>query len=125
MKGELASYVPLHIAALAKADPALLEKARIPVERIKAPLLLVSGTEDQTWPAGDFCADIQNRLKGAGFAYEVKHVINEGGGHPSFLPWLMTAGRGGGVDGGSPKANVRGGYRSWAETIAFLGRHLK
>jgi dienelactone hydrolase len=125
MKGELTTYVPMHIAALAKSDPALLERARIPVERIKAPILLVSGTEDHTWPAGDFCEIIMARLKKTGFAFEVKHVSNQGGGHPSFLPWLMTAGRGGGVDGGSPKANVRGGYRSWAETIAFLRRYLK
>ena len=92
-------------------------------EKIKAPLLLVSGTDDQTWPAGEFCADIVARLKKAGFPYEVRHVSNENGGHQSFLPYFITAGHGG-ISGGTPQADARGGYRSWAETIAFLHRHL-
>jgi dienelactone hydrolase len=124
LKGELGSFIALHQKSLAEAEPATVEKARIPVEKIKAPILLVSGTEDQTWPAGEFCADIVARLKKAGFSYEVKHIVNEGGGHQSFLPYFITAGRRGGISGGAPKADAWGGYRSWAETIAFLHRHL-
>jgi dienelactone hydrolase len=124
MKGELSSFVAFHRDSLAQADPAAIEKAAIPVEKIRAPILLVSGTDDQTWPAGEFCAAIMARLKKAGFAYEVKHVVNEKGGHQSFLPYFITANRGGGISGGEPKADARGGYRSWAETIAFLHRYL-
>jgi dienelactone hydrolase len=124
MKGEIKSFLPMHKRALAQADKATLEAAAIPVERIKAPLLLVSGTDDQTWPAGEFCAAIVDKLKKSGFPYEVKHVINEGGGHQSFLPYLVTYGRTGSFSGGSARADARGGYRSWAETISFLHRHL-
>jgi len=109
MKGELSSYVAFHKDSLAQADPATIEKAAIPVEKIRAPILLVSGTDDQTWPAGEFCAAIMARLKKAGFSYEVKHIV--------------TANRGG-ISGGTPQADARGGYRSWAETMAFLHRHL-
>ena len=123
MKGEVSSYVAFHRDALAQADPALVEKAAIPVEKIRAPILLVSGTDDQTWPAGEFCAAIKARLAKAGFAFEIKHVVNENGGHQSFLPYLITANRGG-ISGGEPRADARGGYRSWAETMAFLHRHL-
>lgn len=123
MKGELSSFVAFHKEALAQADPAAIEKAAIPVEKICAPILLVSGTDDQTWPAGEFCAAIIDRLKKAGFAYEVKHVVNEKGGHQSFLPYFITANHGG-ISGGSPQADAKGGYRSWAETMAFLHRHL-
>jgi dienelactone hydrolase len=123
MKGELTSFIPMHQAALAQATPETLEKAAIPVEKIRAPILLISGTDDQTWPAGEFCAAMIARLKKAGFAYEVKHVINENGGHQSFLPYLITANRGG-ISGGSPQGDARGGFRSWAETMAFLHRHL-
>jgi dienelactone hydrolase len=123
MKGELNSYVAFHRRSLAQTDPARIEKAAIPVEKIKAPILLVSGTDDQTWPAGEFCAAIRERLKKAGFPYEVAHVTNENGGHQSFLPYFITTGRGG-ISGGTPQADARGGYRSWAETIAFLHRHL-
>jgi|GEM_PF-3728984 len=92
----------------AAGDPETVEKARIHVANIKAPILLVSGTDDQTWPAGEFCADIVARLKKAGFSYEVKHIFNEGGGHQSFLPYFITAGRGGGderrrAEGGCPR----------------------
>jgi dienelactone hydrolase len=123
MKGELSSFVSFHNAALAQTDPAEIERTRIPVEKIKAPLLLVSGTDDETWPAGEFCTAIVTRLKKAGFPFEVKHISNEGGGHQSFIPYFITANRGG-ISGGSPRADARGGYRSWAETIAFLHRHL-
>jgi dienelactone hydrolase len=108
MKGEISSFVAFHRDALAQADPALIEKAVIPVEKIQAPILLVSGTDDQTWPAGEFCSAIVTRLKKAGYPYEVKHLINEKGGHQSFLPYFITANRGG-ISGGSPQADARGG----------------
>jgi dienelactone hydrolase len=122
-KGELASYVKFHLDSLTQTDPAIVEKTAIPVEKIQAPILLVSGTDDQTWPAGEFCAAIVLRLKKAGSPYEAKHLVNEKGGHQSFLPYLITANRGG-ISGGSPQADARGGYRSWAETMAFLHRYL-
>jgi dienelactone hydrolase len=127
-KGELASFVSFFRDGLAQADPATVEKAAIPVEKIRSPILLVSGTDDQIWPAEEFCAAIVARLKKARFPYEVKHLSNEKGGHSSCLPFLVTANRGmlidGDPSGGSPQADARGGYRSWAETMGFLHRYL-
>lgn len=122
--GTLRSFVPAHDRSLTQGDPALIEKAAIPVERIKAPLLLISGTDDQTWPADRFCRDITAKLKKSGFRYELKHISHPGGGHMSFLPYLITANRGGGVSGGSPQADARAGFISWEETLNFLHRHL-
>jgi pimeloyl-ACP methyl ester carboxylesterase len=128
MKGELASFVFFFRDALAQADPATINKAVIPVENIAGPILLISGTDDQIWPSGDFCAAIVTRLKQARFPYDVKHLSIEKGGHMSVLPFLVTANRGllidGDPSGGSPQADARGGYWSWAETITFLHRHL-
>ena len=128
MKGELDSFVPFFRDALTHSDPAVIEQAVIPVENISGPILLISGTDDQIWPSGDFCASIVTRLKLAGFPYEVKHLSIDKGGHMSVLPFLVTANRGllidGDPSGGSPRADARGGYRSWAETVAFLHRHL-
>ena len=128
MKGELESFVFFFKDSLAKTDPATVEKAAIPVENIQAPILLISGTDDRIWPSGEFCAAISARLKKAGFPYEVEHVSIDGGGHNSCLPFLITANRGllidGDPSGGSPRADARGGYRSWAATLAFLRRHL-
>ncbi|MCJ7485369.1 MAG: acyl-CoA thioesterase/BAAT N-terminal domain-containing protein [Candidatus Aminicenantes bacterium] len=128
MKGELASFVPFFRDSLAQADPVTAAKAAIPVEKIGGPILLVSGTDDQLWPSGEYCAAIMARLKKEGFPYEVKHLSIEKGGHTSCIPFLITANRGllidGDPTGGSPQADARGGYLSWAETIAFLHRHL-
>jgi pimeloyl-ACP methyl ester carboxylesterase len=128
MKGELDSFVFFFRDGLAQEDPVAVEKAAIPVERINGPILLVSGTDDRIWPAGDSCDIIKARLKKAGFPYEVRHVSIEGGGHTSMLPFLITANRGllidGDPSGGSPRADAHGGYKSWAETLVFLHRHL-
>jgi hypothetical protein len=123
MKGELRSYIELHRISLAQADPALVEQASIPVERIKAPILLVSGTLDQTWPADDFCREILDRLGKARFPYEVKHVSNPDAGHMSFLPYLITANTAA-INGGRDQANAAAGFRSWKEFLDFLRRHL-
>lgn len=126
--GELDSFLFFFRDSLAQADPAAVEKAAIPVEKIRAPILLVSGTDDQVWPSGEFCSTIMARLKKAGFRYEVKHVSIEKGGHNSCVPFLITANRGllidGDPSGGSPQADAAGGYRSWSEMLAFLHRHL-
>ena len=128
MKGELASFVKFFRDGLAQADPETIRKTAIPVENISGPILLISGTDDQIWPSEDFCAAIMARLKKAGFAHEVKHLSIEKGGHSSCLPFLITANRGllidGDPSGGSPQADARGGYRSWAEAMDFLHRHL-
>jgi dienelactone hydrolase len=123
MKGELNSFVELHHISLDKNDPALVKQASIPVEGIKAPLLLVSGTLDQTWPAGEFCSEIVGRLKKASFPYEVRHVSNEDAGHMSFLPYLITANTAA-INGGKDQANAAAGFRSWKEFLDFLRRHL-
>jgi dienelactone hydrolase len=128
MKGELASFVSYFRDGLTQADPATVEKATIPVERILGPILLISGTDDRIWPAGEHCAIIAARLKKEGFSFEVRHLSIENGGHMSCMPDLITANRGllidGDPSGGSPRADAHGGYRSWAETMAFLHRHL-
>lgn len=122
--GQLGSFIAMADRSLAQGDPAAIEKAAIPVERIKAPLLLVSGTDDQTWPADRFCRNIVAKLKKSGFPYELKHISHPGGGHMSFLPTLITADRSGWISGGSPQADAQAGFISWGETLSFLHRHL-
>ncbi|MBP7705808.1 MAG: acyl-CoA thioesterase/BAAT N-terminal domain-containing protein [Candidatus Aminicenantes bacterium] len=122
-KGQLDSFVALHQRALALTAPEALERAAIPVERIKAPLLLISGTLDQTWPADAFCREIVARLHKAGFPFELKHVSHADAGHGSFLPYLVTA-RTAPINGGSDRANAAAGFDSWKETVEFLRKHL-
>jgi dienelactone hydrolase len=121
--GRLESFVALHERSLDLAGRDALEKAAIPVERIKAPILLISGTHDQTWPADRFCESIVDELKDCRFNYEVRRLSHPGAGHMSFLPSLITAGRDG-ISGGNPRADSRAGFISWEETLNFLRRHL-
>jgi dienelactone hydrolase len=123
LKGELNSYVALHERALAQTDPAAIERAAIPVENINAPLLLVSGTLDQTWPADEFCRAIVARLQKTRFSFEIKHVRHQDAGHGSFLPYLITANTAP-INGGTDQANAAAGFDSWKETIAFLHKYL-
>jgi len=127
-RGELASFVPFFRDGLAQADAATVAKAAIPVEKIAGPILLISGSDDRIWPAGAFCAAIAARLEKAGFPHQVRHLSIENGGHNSCVPFLITANHGllidGDPSGGSPRADAQGGYRSWAETMAFLHRWL-
>jgi dienelactone hydrolase len=121
--GDLHSFIAAHHRSLAQADPALLEEAAIPVEKIKAPILLISGTDDQTWPADEFCREVAAKLEKTRFPFELKNISHEGGGHMSFLPYLITANRGG-ISGGSPRVDAKAGFISWKETVAFLKKHL-
>jgi dienelactone hydrolase len=120
-KGELHSF--RHLYAFDKIDPAAIDQATIKVEKIKGPVLLVSGTDDQTWPSSDFSDMVMQRLEKFKHPYEYKHLKYEGAGHKVFLPYLITGGSRSFI-GGTPKANAHGGMNSWTEMLAFLHRHL-
>jgi len=122
-KGEIDSVRPFYALGLEQADPATIEKATIPVEKIKAPILLVSGTGDKTWPAAEFSDAVMQRLEKFGHPYEHKHVRIEGGGHMVFLPYFVN-GPNRSMKGGNVRDEARGSLISWTETLAFLHRHL-
>jgi hypothetical protein len=122
-RGELSSIRKWFTDGLASAEPDLIEKATIPVEKIKAPVFLVSDTGDRTWPSSTFCERIMQRLKAHHFPYEYKHIRGEKAGHhvyyPDFIPGPDL-----GVDGGEPRAKVKWSLLVWQETLAFLNKHL-
>ena len=122
-KGEYDSMLDYHYKALDEADEAVKQQAAIPVEKIKAPILLVSGTDDQTWPSSHFSDLIKQRLEENRHPYEFKHVQYEGAGHMIFLPYFIT-GQNRYMNGGNPKDDALGSLVSWQETITFLHRHL-
>ena len=57
------------------------EAYTIPVEKSRAALLLLSGGDDQTWPAAEMAALLENRLKTKGYPYPVRNVIYPTAGH--------------------------------------------
>jgi len=58
-----------------------LEKAIIPVERIKGPILLMSGRDDNLWPSTQLCEMIVTRLRAHKFRYPVEHIAYPDAGH--------------------------------------------
>lgn len=123
MKGDMDSVLKFYALGLEQADQVTVEQATIPVEKIKAPILLVSGTDDQTWPSAEFSDAIMERLKKHQHPYEHKHIRCEGSGHMVFLPYYIT-GHNRFMNGGNARDDARGSLISWTETIAFLHRYL-
>lgn len=76
--GELKT-LPYWQAGLAKANAH--PDAFIPVERIAGPILLLSGEDDQIWPAADMSDMIAARLDTLDFAYQISNVQYPDAGH--------------------------------------------
>lgn len=123
-KGTVDSVRHFYSLGLEQADSDVKENARIQVEKIKAPILLVSGTGDKTWPSEEFSDAIMDRLKKSNYPYEYKHIRYENAGHQVFLPYWIT-GQNRAMKGGTAKDEAHGSLVSWNETLAFLNRHLK
>ena len=55
--------------------------ALIPVEKIRAPILLLSGKADSMWPSTAMADLIMRRLREGNFPYDYRHVAYENAGH--------------------------------------------
>lgn len=123
MRRELTSIRKWYADGLAAADPELVRKARIPVEKIKAPIFLASDRDDRTWPSSEFCEMIVQNLKDCHFQYDYKHICGENAGHhvywPDFIPGTDR-----GVNAGNPKDKVKWGLVVWKEMLSFLHKYL-
>ncbi len=85
-----------HMLHLGRAYSAALDDgsgadaAAIPVERIPAPLLLLSGSDDQVWPSGQMAEAIVARRRAAALAVTDHHQCYPGGGHLVRLGCMPT-----------------------------------
>ena len=105
----------------------------IPVERIRAPLLLVSGGSDALW-AGEAAADmVVERLEAHGFSYSVRHLRYSGAGHSVGHPALSTALSQSVIHplagtviplGGTPAITATASKDALERIVAFLDEHL-
>jgi len=104
---------------------AAVEKASIKVERIEAPILFVSGNDDQMWPAAEMAAALMRRRAQAETPGD-RHLSFADAGHiirPPFTPTTVT--RIEGVHtGGTAKGNANASVEAWANILWFLDEHL-
>ena len=99
--------------------------AAIAVERIRGPLMLVSGEDDQMWPSTRMADAIVARLTAHGRSFEYSHFSYAGAGHFSGPPSFNAHVGGGSFDlGGAAEANAAARNDSWPRVIDFLRRSL-
>jgi dienelactone hydrolase len=107
-------------------DRAAVEKAEIHVERIEAPILFVSGNDDQMWPAAEMVSALMRR-RAQGRGSSDRHLSFAHAGHiirppytPTTVTWTEDL-----YSGGSPEGNATASVEAWTEILRFLDRCLR
>jgi dienelactone hydrolase len=127
---EVVVLTPLFLPRL--ADPALVEQSTIAVEKIKGPVLLISGQDDQMWPSAQMAALVMERLTHHRHPYPDQHLSYADVGHSIGIPYFpttVTRSRHSLIGkvyamGGKAQASAAARADSWARVLAFLGEHL-
>ena len=123
---------PQFLTALGHAS--LVDQAVIPVEKIRGPMLLISGDNDQLWPSDFMCKMIVSRLRTCRHPFPCKHLSYEGAGHaigfpdlpPEAYPTKAYHSLTGMVYhlGGTLKNNAQAARSAWSEVVAFLEEYV-
>lgn len=109
-------------------DAEAVERARIRVERIRGPVLLLTAGDDGSWPSSVYGRMVAEHLTQAGHPWPVQQLDWPGAGHSVLFPTVPTtqlvyahpvSGRLS-TTGGSPAANAQADQASWAGVLAFL-----
>lgn len=116
----------------AMADQAAFESALISVDKIKSPVLLISGTDDGFWPSTTYCDIVKKALNAANPSLPVAHCECSEAGHHILYPYLPSTiiekrHAMSGVTltgGGTPGANARANEQSYRQVLSFLNEAL-
>jgi dienelactone hydrolase len=110
-----------------------VERAAIPVENIRGPILLISGGDDHLWPAAEMSEAIVARLQRNGGAHAAEHLHFAHAGHMLRYPHLPVTARhsrnkhlrGARFSfGGMPTADAEAQAQAWRRAIVFLRANL-
>jgi acetyl esterase/lipase len=87
--GDPIAYTPFYRSFL--RDSQAVERATIPVEKTRGPILLVSGTDDQMWPSSELADIVLRRLEAHRHPFPFRHMKYPGAGHLILVPyWPLT-----------------------------------
>jgi dienelactone hydrolase len=128
-RGRPVAYTPFYLSHL--RDKQAVERAVIPVENTKGPVLLVSGSDDRMWPSSALADIAFHRLEANKHPYPYRHLKYAGAGHLIRVPYGPSTSRSFGlaVDGlegylcsvgGTPKADADASVDAWKSTLDFL-----
>lgn len=112
----------------AMKNAAFTEKARIRVENINGPVMMISAEDDGCWPSKKFADMIEERLKAFNHPWRIEHVCNEKAGHSIGFPFVPVSDAvvthpvsGLVMDfGGTRAINAKASESSWAKVVTFL-----
>ncbi|KAM3858890.1 acyl-coenzyme A thioesterase 1-like [Diretmus argenteus] len=110
-------------------------KFKVDVGRIKCPLLLVNGDDDQNWPTVESAEDIAKMMRAAGNEHLLTTLTYHRAGHliePPYTPLIrasnfivqQTQEKVIMLWGGRPKPHGDAQEDSWEKILAFLQQHL-
>ncbi|MGS1108197.1 acyl-CoA thioesterase/bile acid-CoA:amino acid N-acyltransferase family protein [Achromobacter anxifer] len=114
-------------------DPDAVARARIKVEDIQGPVMLLSGTDDGSWPSSIYSKMVQDKLAQVNHPYPVEWLDYENGGHSILFPYVPTtqlvyahpvSGKIS-TSGGNPRDNARADQESWEGVKQFLDAAVK
>ena len=128
------AFAPFYLSHL--RDVRAVERATIPVEKTRGPILLVSGADDQMWPSSALADIAMRRLETHRHPYPFRHLKYEGAGHLILVPGgprttrtmrLQVEGMSGRLlsMGGTPKADAEAGVDAWRSLLEFLEASIK
>lgn len=71
-------------------DKDIRPETLIPIEKIQAPVLMLSSSHDEVWPSFESAVYMEKKLTDIGFPYPHKHVVYEHMSHAVLtkLPWI-------------------------------------
>lgn len=107
------------------ARPDLVAKARVEVERIRVPVMVIGAYDDQMWPSGQMAQNIVERRAQAGLT--TRALLYRDAGHLLYdKGYAPTTGYNAGLrkSGGTARSNAQAQAEVWPETIRFLKRAL-
>jgi len=113
----------IEIMPLASVDLAAVERARIPVEKIRGPVLLVSALSDRMWPAAQMADRVAEALRAHRFPHRVEHLQYDALTHPVPDAWLPMMH--GGTLGGTAEGTMRAFANYWPAIVSFLDMSLR
>lgn len=106
-------------------DRTAVEKAAIHTEQIAAPILFLSGDDDQMWPGREMADALLHQRTAAGRLGD-RHCSFAAAGHiirppiiPTTVTWTERM-----YSGGTPEGCARANTAAWAEILQFLAKHL-
>ncbi len=108
--------------------------AAIPVEKINCPVLMITGGDDQCWPATYMADLVMERLEAHNFPHTHVHLSYDDSGHAAgSLPYWPTARMMNPIHplnqepialGGTAESLARSSEDSYQRTLEFLGKYL-